>query len=154
GVKKIVGTNTLNSLSFHVYLLPYIEQKPLYDKFALTQAYDNAANLALGLNLVPEYQCPTCDQLFTQYGSGEWSGGAMTYTTHYYGVAGPIGTNPTTGQPYSFLTTDQGNEATQGVLGMNSKVRLTDVKDGTSLTLMLGEMSWNNANYYRVWSRG
>jgi prepilin-type N-terminal cleavage/methylation domain-containing protein/prepilin-type processing-associated H-X9-DG protein len=143
-----------NFLSFHVHILPYLEQNNLYQRFNFAARYDNPANLALGLNLVPNYQCPTATQLNTQYGTGEWSGGQPTLTTHYYGVAGPIGTNPQTGQLYQFRTTNQGNEATQGVLGMGSKVRLTDITDGTSNTLMVGEMSWTNANYYRVWIRG
>jgi prepilin-type N-terminal cleavage/methylation domain-containing protein/prepilin-type processing-associated H-X9-DG protein len=149
-----VATGLGNMLSFHVRILPHMEQTPLYRKFNMSAAYDNATNLALGLDLVPSYQCPTATQLFTEYGSGEWSGGKMTYTNHYYGVAGPIGTNPKTGVAYTSLTTNQGNESTQGMLGMGTQVHLTDVTDGTSNTLMLGEMSWTDANYYRVWTRG
>jgi prepilin-type N-terminal cleavage/methylation domain-containing protein/prepilin-type processing-associated H-X9-DG protein len=149
-----VPTGLGNFLSFHVHILPYVEQTNLYQRFNFNARYDNAANLALGLILVPIYQCPIALRLQTEYGTGEWSGGQPTLTTHYYGVAGPLGTNPQTGQPYQFRVTNQGNEATQGILGMGSKVRLTDVTDGTSNTLMLGEMSWNDANYYRVWIRG
>lgn len=149
-----VHTGLGSMLSFHVFILPHMEQVSLFRRFNFAATYDTAANLALGLDLVPSYQCPTATQLFTQYGSGEWSGGKMTYTNHYYGVAGPIGTNPQTGVAYTSLTTNQGNEATQGMLGMGSHVRFTDVTDGTSNTLMLGEMSWSNANYYRVWTRG
>jgi prepilin-type N-terminal cleavage/methylation domain-containing protein/prepilin-type processing-associated H-X9-DG protein len=150
GVQKGTG----NLLSFHVYILPYLEQNDLFKQFNLSVQYDNATNLALGLILVPNYICPSSNQLYTQYGSGEWVGNAMTYTTHYYGVAGPLGTNPATGGQYAFLTTNQGNEATQGVLGMGSRVRLLDIIDGTSSTFLLGEMSWDKANYYRVWTRG
>jgi prepilin-type processing-associated H-X9-DG protein len=81
-------------------------------------------------------------------------GSTPVFTTHYYGVAGPLGTNPQSGKAYTFLTTDQGNEATQGVLGIQTRVRLKDITDGTSSTLMLGEMSWDKANYYRAWLRG
>ena len=149
-----VASGLGNFLSFHVSILPYLEQSNLYQKFNLSARYDNAANLALGLALVPVYQCPTATQLTTEYGSGEWSGGQATLTTHYYGVAGPLGTNPQTGQQYSFRPTNQGNEATQGVLGIGTMIRLTDITDGTSNTFMLGEMSWTKANYYRVWTRG
>ena len=37
---------------------------------------------------------------------------------------------------------------------LDLEARLTDVKDGTSNTLMVGELSWNDANYYRIWTRG
>jgi prepilin-type N-terminal cleavage/methylation domain-containing protein len=150
-----VKTGTGNLLSFHVYILPYIDQQDMYAQFNFSQTYDGSTNLALGLTLPPPYRCPVADQLYTQYGSGEWVGGTqMTFTHHYYGVAGPIGSNPQTGVAYAVLTTNQGNEATQGVLGMQTKVRMKDITDGTSTTLMLGEMSWTNANYYRVWTRG
>jgi prepilin-type N-terminal cleavage/methylation domain-containing protein/prepilin-type processing-associated H-X9-DG protein len=149
-----VQTGVGNLLSFHVYLLPYLEQSNLYQQFNFAKRYDYSTNLALGLILVPNYRCPTALQLETEYGTGEWSGGQPTLTHHYYGVAGPLGTNPQTGEPYEFRPTNQGNEATHGILGMGSKVRLTDVVDGTSNTLMVGEMSWTDANYYRVWTRG
>ena len=144
---------TANFMSFHVYLLPYVEQAPLYRQFNLSQRYDSAANKALALIRVPVYQCPSATQLYT-LASSENSGGQQTWTNHYYGVAGPIGVNPQTGQAYTFLTTNQGNESTQGVLGMGTKVRLTNITDGTSNTLMLGELSWDAANSYRIWTRG
>jgi len=146
--------STTNFLSFHVHILPYLEQVALYNQFNLKARYTNATNLAQGLVEVPVYMCPVGQEKFTQYGSAEWSNNQMTYTTHYYGVAGPMGNNPYTSKAYASNTTDQGNTATQGVLGMGSKVRLKDVLDGTSNTLMLGEMSWAKANYYRIWIRG
>jgi prepilin-type N-terminal cleavage/methylation domain-containing protein/prepilin-type processing-associated H-X9-DG protein len=150
GVKPGTG----NYMSFHVYILPYLELSSLYQQLDLTQPYDAAVNLAVGLQVVPDYQCPMAQENFTEYGSGEWSNGQMTRTNHYYGVAGPLGTNPATGAAYNSLTTNQGNEATQGVLSMRGKARMRDITDGTSNTLMVGEMSWKNANYYRVWTRG
>jgi prepilin-type N-terminal cleavage/methylation domain-containing protein/prepilin-type processing-associated H-X9-DG protein len=147
--------NSSNLLGFHVYILPYMEQGDLFNKFDFTQTYDGATNLALGLIKVPTYICPTSRQLYTQYGTGEWVGGTeITYTMHYYGVAGPVGTNPQNNEAYTCNTTNQGNESTQGLIGMERQVALQNVSDGTSSTLMLGEMSWFDANYYRVWPRG
>ena len=144
-----------NNFGFHVFILPYLEQLPLFENFDFTTPYDSANNLPLGLTVPSMYQCPSALQLYTQYGAGEWAGGTdITFTSHYYGVAGPLGNNPTTGVAYLALATNQGNEAQQGVLGMNSQVHLTDITDGTSNTMMVGEMSWTNANYYRVWTRG
>jgi prepilin-type N-terminal cleavage/methylation domain-containing protein len=145
---------SVNLLSFHVFILPYLEQDIIYNQFNFKKYYDDPANLPLGTHRISTYLCPDGTQLYTQYGAGEWANGVITFTTHYYGVAGPVGNNPQTGVAYSVLTTDQGNDATQGMLYMDSEVRLTDVTDGTSNTLMVGEMSWNDANYYRVWTRG
>jgi prepilin-type N-terminal cleavage/methylation domain-containing protein len=148
-----VKPGTTNFLSFEVYLLPYIDQLPMYQKFDFTQRYDAAVNMAMGTP-PPIYLCPTAEMRTSQYGAPETVGSAAVFTTHYYGVAGPIGANPQTGAAYAFLTTNQGNEATQGVLGIQTKVRMKDITDGTSTTLMLGEMSWNKAFYYRAWLRG
>src|SRR5262249_50320582 len=148
GVKKGTG----NLLSFHVYLLPYVGEGPRFAKFNLTQKYSSANNLALCLSAPPIYQCPIAEQRETQYGSGEWSGGVPTKTHHYCGCAGPLGTNPQTGQPYASLTTNQGNEAIQGVFLMGTKgIRMKEIIDGTSTTFALGELSWTKGNYYRVW---
>jgi len=158
GVEDTIVNTTApkNYMSFNVYILPFIDQTALHSKFNMTAAYSSAANLNLGLNLPPPYQCPSSVQKHTQYGSGEWAVGntAITFTTHYYGVNGPLGNNPKSGLPYRFVTTNQGDIATQGMLGLGSKVKLSLVTDGTSNTLMLGEMSWNLANYYRIWHRG
>ncbi len=154
--KLPLGTSaTGNLFSYTVLILPFMEQDILYGMLNFNQAYDSTTNLLVGTKRVPAYLCPDGTQLYTQYGSGEWYNGAqITFTTHYYGVAGPEGTNPATGKAYDVLTTNQGNEAIQGMLFMKGQIALTDVTDGTSNTLMIGEMSWNKANYYRVWTRG
>jgi hypothetical protein len=96
-------------------------------------------------------------------------GGQDTFTTHYYGVAGPVGTNPQTGAAYVVVPTNQGGIATQGILyaiqgsagssqGLSALpmngCRSSEITDGTSQTLMVGEISWNNFGTYRVWLRG
>lgn len=149
-----VVKSTTNFMGFHVHILPYIEKVDIYQSLNLNQSYNSATNLPLGLVKPPIYQCPVAEQRHTQYGSGEWSNNTMTWTNHYYGVSGPMGTNPKTGEPYKVLVTNQGNESQHGLLGMGTKIRLRDVIDGTSNTLMIGEISWTKANYYRIWTRG
>jgi prepilin-type N-terminal cleavage/methylation domain-containing protein len=146
-------------LSWHVQILPYIDQGPAHAAINFSQAYSSATNLNVGLVAVPAYLCPAqSDNRFTQYGSGEWANGntQITYTTHYYGVCGPKGTNPATGSPYLMapITSTQGGIAMQGVLGMDTKVRLVQIIDGSSNTLMVGESSWSASNNYRIWIRG
>ncbi len=149
--------NPKNLLAFHVYILPYVDQTPAYDGFNFAAPYSNATNISQGLIVVPPYMCPAQDvEKYTQYGTAEWSGGTtITYTTHYYSIAGPKGTNPKTGVPYAMLVTGvQGDIATQGMLGMATSVKLVQATDGTSNTLMLGEHSWTGAKSYRIWVRG
>src|SRR5579883_3616595 len=55
-----------NQLSWHVYILPYIEQAPLYAKFDLSPGSFDAANGTgpnkniYALNKIPTFMCPVC----------------------------------------------------------------------------------------------
>ena len=144
-----------NLLSFHVYLLPYMGMTPLYQQFSLNAeyGYDAPANRPMWAVQVANYQCPASPTIQTDY-VPETYNGTLGYTMHYYGSAGPHGTNPFTGAAYSSYGTSQGGEALQGVIGYNYSTRIKDITDGTSLTFMLGEVSWPKMGYYRTWIRG
>jgi prepilin-type processing-associated H-X9-DG protein len=45
--------------SWRVLLLPYLEQKPLYDQYNFDEPWDSPQNLALANAMVPVYQCPS-----------------------------------------------------------------------------------------------
>lgn len=158
---------TGNGLSWHVQVLPYLDQGPLYKQFSVnsygyitsnspSQPVANA-NLALCRSPLPALLCPSSDQ-HRSGNNGEWSppgaAGAPTYSTHYYGVSGPIGTNPTSGAAYGSVASAQGAHATDGILVRVNPNSMTDVKDGTSNTFIVGEISWLLANGYRIWIRG
>jgi prepilin-type N-terminal cleavage/methylation domain-containing protein len=155
------GGTTTNKLSWHVFVLPYIEQDNVYKLFNLNAtSYTDPNNLAIGLNKISVYLCPSGAEELTG-NSGEYSSSKPTYTTHYYGIMGPKGTNATTGAAYNVdpNSAGHGGFGLQGVLTRNSRTRLTEIMDGTSNTFLVGEIAWkdtkqNPQHGYRVWTRG
>jgi prepilin-type processing-associated H-X9-DG protein len=128
-----------------------VEQENLFRQVAFTQGYNGAHNEAtINPVLVPTFQCPSCD-VIDQNG-----GGVPGKTAHYQAVMGPRGINPQTGTPYSGINegANQGGASNQGMMYPNSRVRLTDCTDGTSTTLLVGELSWIDCNCFRPWTRG
>jgi len=87
------------------------------------------------------------------------------YTTHYYGVGGPAGVNPITAGNYIYEINDptHGRMGKQGMFQRTDTVKLENITDGTSNTLMVGEMSWSPGpitpsniagTRFRGWARG
>lgn len=177
----------VNMLSWHVFILPHIEQEQLYKQFDFSAgAYNGGIDKAgpnkniHALNLIPTFQCPSTDAVkMLQYSphvvnvneivttpSGAQE---VPYTTHYYGVLGPKGTNPADGQPYlADPGATYGGFARQGVFFPDTSAsgsasgpplgcKMAHIIDGTSNTLMVGEMSWSSfttGTRYRSWVRG
>ncbi len=150
-----IGADSINSLSWRVRVLPFIEQDNLFQRFNFAAGIWNGGTnregpnkLVHALNRIPSFNCPSVPNILASNGSSTLVDGRKTFTSDYHGVAGPKGTNPG-GAAYGFLATPagQGGFATQGVLGRDSTVRIGDVTDGTSNTLVIGEVSarWNAA---------
>ncbi len=159
------GMSAGNQLAWCAMILPQIDQAPLFKQFNFsTQTYTSFN--ALALTRIPVFLCPSASSASEKTtNSGEYSGGVPTYTTHYYGVMGPIGTNPLTGgayilDPSNSSLTGHGGYAASGVLFRNSHTGIRDITDGSSNTFLLGEMSFakdaqgNTNKSFRVWTRG
>ena len=169
-----------NELSWHVYVLPYIEQDNLYQRFnrgpgAFNGAPNNTGPLKneLGLNRIPIYLCPSSPVTKMLLNAPHnvntpeiMSGNQVPFTTHYYGIMGPKGTNPVSGQAY--LWDNVGSHGGFGKQGMFERDTTTGVEaepgvnfagatDGLSNTLLVGEMSRLDnvvGTRYRSWVRG
>jgi prepilin-type N-terminal cleavage/methylation domain-containing protein/prepilin-type processing-associated H-X9-DG protein len=171
-----------NELSWHVYILPFIEQDNLYKQFNLAPGTFNGPpnntgpmKNELALNRISMFLCPSSNveaMLLNAPNNAdlpEVINNVVPYTTHYYGIMGPKGNNPVTGQPYLWNNQGvHGGFALQGIFlqdtvaagnspGPDVGVRIAQILDGTSNTLMVGELSWENnvtGTRYRSWVRG
>ena len=139
--------------SWLVAILPQIEQTAMYNQFTFGTAWNTTANRPLAKIPVNVYLCPSG----TKTAADDT---ATDFTTHYYGVMGPTGTNPQTGVAYKETTTvnTHGGQSQEGLFFCNVSHKVRDILDGTSNTMVVGENSWTdrngNATRYRAWTRG
>ncbi|MCA9072515.1 MAG: DUF1559 domain-containing protein, partial [Planctomycetaceae bacterium] len=132
---------------------PDVDQKPRFDRFVPGQPFSSATNRPLCQDsAIPVFICPSG----TEVNADDT---AADFTTHYYGVMGPTGTNATTGVAYSENTSgSHGGFSGEGIFQFGICKRIRDVQDGSSNTMFVGEISWGdrngNATRYRAWSRG
>jgi prepilin-type N-terminal cleavage/methylation domain-containing protein len=129
--------------SLFAHILPYLEQAPLHQSINFSLPILDPANTAARQTIVKTYICPsdTGPKLIniTDSGATTWTA-PNTYTypspsttptvlgqasvSSYAGCLGTLGYEE---QPYT------------GIFHRNSKVRMTDITDGTSNTIGIGE---------------
>lgn len=151
----------VNNLTFHVRLLPYIDQAPLYNQFDFNLFYTTAPNGALMAQTFGGLHCPSSLERDRKDSSSLTS---ANWTHHYYGVSGPRGPRaaPLTGNyPHTGnATTNHGGVATSGMLYRNNNNGFRDATDGLSNTLLIGEVSGDLnpatgcTSSYRPWTQG
>lgn len=157
-------------LSWHVYILPYIEQQALFNNFDTTTTNPpNPSHTAPnrndpnGLVIIQAYQCTSCPvkrQLFNPPNNTNGptdlippNTGTPAAVPHYYGVNGPRGSN----YPVGTATHEGVPAATSGIFQRDGTIRMARITDGTSNTIMVAEMSWYSTLYgtrFRTWVRG
>ena len=134
-----------NGWGWAVFLLPYVEQKPLQDKLdpGTLQLYDVANDASLRpllRTVIGEFLCPTCN--------GEEDSGRTI-------ACAPSGERATAKSNYiccrGFFSRDGVNSGNNmnGAMYGHSKVKFRDIQDGTSNTFAFGERSErrNSANW-------
>jgi prepilin-type N-terminal cleavage/methylation domain-containing protein/prepilin-type processing-associated H-X9-DG protein len=117
------------------FLLPYLEQQPLYNQYRWDVSYNAPANQPTVATHLRILQCPSAepDRLVTEAEfPGAWSGGRKGACSDYNGIRGMDSTLADRG-----WIDPVGNY--EGALTQNRMVRFADITDGTSNTLLMAE---------------
>jgi prepilin-type N-terminal cleavage/methylation domain-containing protein/prepilin-type processing-associated H-X9-DG protein len=124
-------------------IFPYIDQGSLQNTLSLTgNQYGNCNGPnSFGAQLVNVYLCPT--DRFDQ-------GKVITYTTggvtYYFGQVSYGCNGGTRSFPYNYNVVSP-NMTNDGVMWLNSKVKITGITDGSSNTILYGERYHFDPNY-------
>jgi prepilin-type N-terminal cleavage/methylation domain-containing protein/prepilin-type processing-associated H-X9-DG protein len=116
------------------YLLPYLEQGSVYRQIDFTRDIADPVNAQARMTSLPVFLCPSDSPAgpTTTVMDGNGSPICTVAFGNYVAIAGVY---EVSGYP------DTGNGA-PGVMLRNSKVRVTDISDGSSTTLFVGERAW------------
>jgi prepilin-type N-terminal cleavage/methylation domain-containing protein/prepilin-type processing-associated H-X9-DG protein len=131
--------------SWMVYMLPFIEQKVLYDKWLFTGnsgVFLKENMLAINNLVIPGFACPS-SPLTTQWSGSTYINGTDTsnrMAVHYLGISGAIdGLIPGYTESRTAQVTRSGRVGGGGILIPNGKIRFADVTDGSSNVMAISE---------------
>jgi prepilin-type N-terminal cleavage/methylation domain-containing protein/prepilin-type processing-associated H-X9-DG protein len=127
------------SQSWVPYILPYIEQEPLYNQYNFNLNWTDVNQTAVATPL-KVFQCPSCpiqDRVDTTFTNPQPACGDYGATRGVSPLLVTVGLIPA---PADF----------RGALYRNAKTQLTDITDGTSSTIMIGE----DAGRPQLWNAG
>ena len=126
--------------SWSTFLLPYIEQAEIYDQIAFDKVggtyFDNENYRAAG-HLISAYMCPSDPNVhgYVFVSNNPWYNGPTpnddAARMSYSGVSASV--NGLCGSRYVALDSD-------GLLFNSSQIKVSDISDGTSNTLLVGEV--------------
>jgi prepilin-type N-terminal cleavage/methylation domain-containing protein len=137
------GTDRSNrwGSSWKVYILPYIEQGNLFNRwqFRGNSGYTNGNNMNLVNRVtIKPYRCPSSP--LPDFYARSYNSGRILMLSSYTGVAGAASVAPAR-RITRCCGGGSGLSSASGTLYANSKVTLVGIADGTSNTIVVGEQS-------------
>jgi prepilin-type N-terminal cleavage/methylation domain-containing protein/prepilin-type processing-associated H-X9-DG protein len=134
-----------------ILLLPYVEQEPLFRLYDNTVPNTHARNVPVVQTYVKIYACPTDpngNRILTPESKNDAATPTVSYMTgSYRGMSGvsATGFDQWAGYPSEIVVNQRVNSGYRGVLhtdgpstGLTAE-RITNISDGTSNTLLIGE---------------
>jgi prepilin-type N-terminal cleavage/methylation domain-containing protein len=170
-----IDNTFIRGTSWIVFILPYIDQAPLYTTYDFTLTYSVVPNsTTFGSKVIPAIYCPSGPAPKTYLDTNATNN--TNPSTHYYGVMGPGGPTDNfvityNGINYTYRLGNGGANGAWSGEGILTQYRdnpgsistefftvMKDIIDGTTNTLMLAELSktipTGLPNHYRTWIRG
>lgn len=123
------SAETGSGFSWGTMLLAFIDQAPLYNQLNLNLDASVSPNIELGDEVISIFRCPSD----TNQGVFSVTDGSNTYrlsSANYVGIYG-----------YGSLTMSPGAPTDKGILFRNSNIKIRDITDGSSNTIVVGERS-------------
>lgn len=136
-------------------ILPYIEESNIYDQFDADVSIADPANAAFIDNIITAWQCPSDPKPDKWEIEEEGSPGTVLAelpTANYIGSFGTEELDGCENAPGTAPVSNGGQCRGDGMFYHNSKVRLRDITDGTTNTIMLGERKTDVLlGWYSTW---
>ena len=126
------GLTPLPRIAGLTFLLPYLEQSTIYDKYDQTANWFDPINLPLTSTKVPAFICPSTPNAERKDGIPE----SLSSWTQLVAVSDY---NPTIGVDIRLKTLGYADQYGDGILPKNQVPQLADVTDGLSNTIMYAE---------------
>lgn len=126
------GSETGSGFSWGVMLLPFLDQAPLFNQLDLNLDCTVSPNIGLANSAIPIFRCASDPN----QGVFSVTDGTNTYelaSANYVGLYG-----------YGNLTMAPGNPMNKGILYRNSNIKVRDLTDGLSNTIVVGERSYQH----------
>jgi prepilin-type N-terminal cleavage/methylation domain-containing protein/prepilin-type processing-associated H-X9-DG protein len=143
---KAPQTNSPDSATIHwpnwvVSILPHMEEQPLFDSFDMTKSISAPENREQRGATIQAMLCPTDLYNGQSLFAGRHPTEGDNWARGNYGANGSLGflgksTNPAGGPNEPFWK----NPQTRGVMGMNVALSVQQIVDGTTQTILVGEL--------------